>query len=73
MTQMHAYAFRFSVNPLPHLSGLARLRSLARPAGPGLLLAARVRFRFIAGWLYGAAELGRFASGLVVVELTAMI
>ncbi|AWB80285.1 TPA: TrbC/VirB2 family protein [Pseudomonas aeruginosa] len=44
MTQMHAYAFRFSVNPLPHLSGLARLRSLARPAGQGLLLAALLLF-----------------------------
>ncbi|MFG8168263.1 TrbC/VirB2 family protein [Pseudomonas aeruginosa] len=40
MTQMHVPAFRFSVNPLPHLSSLARLRSLARPAGRGLLLAA---------------------------------
>lgn len=44
MTQMHAYAIRFSVNPLPHLSGLARLRSLARPAGQGLLLAALLLF-----------------------------
>ena len=44
MTQMHAYAFRFSVNTLPHLSGLARLRSLARPAGQGLLLAALLLF-----------------------------
>ena len=44
MTQMHAYAFRFSVNPLPHLSGLARLRSLARPAWQGLLLAALLLF-----------------------------
>ncbi|MBH9238923.1 TrbC/VirB2 family protein [Pseudomonas aeruginosa] len=44
MTQMHAYAFRFSVNPLPHLSGLARLRSLARPAGQGLLRAALLLF-----------------------------
>ncbi|HCF4244056.1 TrbC/VirB2 family protein [Pseudomonas aeruginosa] len=40
MMQMHVPAFRFSVNPLPHLSSLARLRSLARPAGQGLLLAA---------------------------------
>ena len=40
MTQMHAHAFRFSVNPLPRLSSLARLRSLAHPAGHGLLLAA---------------------------------
>ncbi|ERW24611.1 TPA: TrbC/VirB2 family protein [Pseudomonas aeruginosa] len=36
----HVHAFRISVNPLPHLSGLARLRSLARPVGQGLLLAA---------------------------------
>ena len=40
MTQMHAHAFRFSVNPLPRLSSLARLRSLTRPARQGLLLAA---------------------------------
>ncbi|HHK9461676.1 MAG: conjugal transfer protein TrbC [Delftia acidovorans] len=38
MTQMHVRAFRFSVNPLPHLS------SLARPAGQGLLLAALLLF-----------------------------
>ncbi|WP_313380616.1 TrbC/VirB2 family protein [Achromobacter insolitus] len=38
MTQMHVPAFRFSVNPLSHLSSLARLRSLARPARQGLLL-----------------------------------
>ncbi|MDN8643682.1 TrbC/VirB2 family protein [Pseudomonas aeruginosa] len=44
MTQMHAYAFRFSVNPLPYLSSLAQLRSLARPAGQGLLLAALLLF-----------------------------
>ncbi|MCR3777532.1 conjugal transfer protein TrbC, partial [Pseudomonas aeruginosa] len=36
MTQMPVHAFRFSVNPLPRLSGLARLRSLARPPGQGL-------------------------------------
>ena len=39
MTQMHAHAFRFSVNPFPSLCGLARLRRLARPTGQGLLLA----------------------------------
>ena len=44
MTQMHAHAFRFSVNPLSHLFGLTRLRSLARPAGQGLLLAALLLF-----------------------------
>lgn len=36
----HVDSFRFYVNPLPRLSGLARLRSLTRPAGQGLLLAA---------------------------------
>ncbi|BCX53370.1 TrbC/VirB2 family protein [Comamonas thiooxydans] len=50
MTQMHAHAFRFSVNPLPNLSGLTRLRSLARPARQGLLLAALLLF------LAGAAQ-----------------
>ncbi|WP_420177230.1 TrbC/VirB2 family protein [Kerstersia gyiorum] len=40
----HAHSFRISVNPLPHLSSLARLRSLARPAGQGLLLAALLLF-----------------------------
>lgn len=44
MTQMHVPAFRFSANPLPRLSGFARLRSLARPAGQGLLLAALLLF-----------------------------
>ncbi|WP_333984832.1 MULTISPECIES: TrbC/VirB2 family protein [Burkholderia cepacia complex] len=37
MTQMHAHAFRFSVN---HASCLARLRRLAGPAHHGLLVAA---------------------------------
>ena len=41
MTQMIVPAFRFSVNPALHL---ARLRSLARPAGQGLLLAALLLF-----------------------------
>ena len=44
MTQMHVPAFRNSVNPLSHLTGLARLRSLTRPAGQGLLLAALLLF-----------------------------
>ena len=44
MTQMHVPAFRIFVDPLPHLTGLARLRSLARPAGQGLLLAALLLF-----------------------------
>ena len=38
-----------------------------------LRLAARLPFLFIAGRLYGAEELGRFASALVVVELVALI
>ena len=37
----HAYAFRFSVNPALRL---ARLRSLARPAAQGLMLAALLLF-----------------------------
>ena len=42
-----AHAFRVSVNPPSHLaelSGFARLRSLARPAAQGLLLAALLLF-----------------------------
>ena len=38
-----------------------------------LRLAARLPFLFIAGRLYGADTLGRFASALVVVELAAML
>jgi len=38
-----------------------------------LRLAARLPFLFIGGRFYGAEALGRFASALVVVELTAMI
>ena len=38
-----------------------------------LRLAARLPFLFIAGRLYGAEALGRFASALVVVELVALI
>ena len=38
-----------------------------------LRLAARLPFLFIAGRLYGPEALGRFASALVVVELTAMV
>jgi O-antigen/teichoic acid export membrane protein len=36
-------------------------------------LAARLPFLFIAGRLYGAPALGRFASALVIVELLAMV
>ena len=38
-----------------------------------LRLAARLPFLFIAGRFYGADALGRFASALVIVELTAMV
>ena len=38
-----------------------------------LRLAARLPFLFIAGRYYGADAIGRFASALVVVELTAML
>ena len=38
-----------------------------------LRLAARMPFLFIAGRLYGASALGRFASALVIVELLAMV
>ncbi len=38
-----------------------------------LRLAARLPFLFIAGRLYGADALGRFASALVVVELIALV
>ncbi len=37
---MHAPALRFSVSPPSRLSGLARLKSLTRPALQGLVLAA---------------------------------
>ncbi len=38
-----------------------------------LRLAARIPFLFIAGRLYGAEALGRFASALVIVELAALL
>jgi len=44
MTQTTVPAFRVSVNPPSHPSNLARLRSLARPAEQGLLLAALLLF-----------------------------
>jgi len=44
MTQTTVPAFRVSVNPHARLSGLARLRSLIRPAEQGLLLAALLLF-----------------------------
>lgn len=51
---MHVPAFRFSVNPIPRVSSLAWLRSLARPAGQGLLLAALLLF--IAGTAQAAGS-----------------
>jgi type IV secretion system protein VirB2 len=44
MTQMTIPAFRVSVDPLSRLSNRARLRSMTRPAGQGLLLAALLLF-----------------------------
>ena len=44
MTQTTVPAYRVSVNPPSRLSNLARLRSLARPAEQGLLLAALLLF-----------------------------
>lgn len=38
-----------------------------------LRLAARLPFLFIAGRLYGPAELGRFASAVIIVEVSAML
>lgn len=38
-----------------------------------LRLAARVPFLFIAGRLYGAESLGRFASALIIIELAGML
>ena len=42
-------------------------------AGFVLRLGARIPFLFIAGHLYGAALVGRFAIAVVVVELAALI
>ncbi|MCX7070098.1 MAG: TrbC/VirB2 family protein [Gammaproteobacteria bacterium] len=44
MTQMHVPAFRVFVNPASRLPTQSRLRSLARPAEQGLLLAALLLF-----------------------------
>ena len=41
--------------------------------GFGLRLAARIPFLFIAGRIYGAAALGRFAYAVLVVEFGAQI
>jgi len=67
------------LNPAPASEGPGGdLAALARGGQTNFLgfllrLAARLPFLFIAGRYYGADALGRFASALVVVELTAMI
>ena len=62
----------------PAGDGGGDIAALARGGRTNLLgflmrLAARLPFLFIAGRYYGAAELGRFASALVVVELIALV
>ena len=62
----------------PDSAGSGDLQALAKGGRTNLLgflmrLAARLPFLFLAGRLYGAAELGRFASALVIVELAAML
>ncbi|ANC42931.1 TrbC/VirB2 family protein [Pandoraea pnomenusa] len=54
MTQMTIPAFRVSVNPPLRQPGKARLRSLSRPAGQGLLLA--VLLVFLAGTAQAAGS-----------------
>jgi O-antigen/teichoic acid export membrane protein len=66
-----------SGNAPPHGPGgdIAALAKGGRTNFFGFLmrLAARLPFLFIAGRLYGANALGRFASALVIVELMAMV
>ena len=65
-----------SVPPAEHGGGdIAALARGGRTNFFGFLLrlAARLPFLFIAGRLYGADALGRFASALVVVELIALV
>jgi O-antigen/teichoic acid export membrane protein len=61
----------------PHVPGgdIAALAKGGRTNFLGFLLrlAARLPFLFIGGRLYGANDLGRFASALVIVELMAMV
>lgn len=61
--------------PPPADSDTAALAKGGRQNFVGFLLrlAARIPFLFIAGRLYGAESLGRFASALVVVELAAQL
>src|SRR5690606_23156195 len=73
----HRRADRLSQAPASEGPGgdLAALAKGGRTNFIGFLLrlAARLPFRFIAGRYCGADALGRFASALVVVELTAML
>nr|WP_243414958.1 lipopolysaccharide biosynthesis protein [Altererythrobacter segetis] len=62
-------------DPTPAGGDIAALARGGRTNFLGFLLrlAARMPFLFIAGRLYGATALGRFASALVIVELLAMV
>lgn len=62
----------------PQVDGTGDIQALAKGGrtnfiGFLLRLAARLPFLFIAGRLYGADALGRFASALVLVELAALV
>jgi O-antigen/teichoic acid export membrane protein len=66
------------VDPPPSAEASGDIAALARGGRTNFLgflmrLAARLPFLFIAGRLYGATALGRFASALVIVELLAMV
>ncbi|WP_435417042.1 oligosaccharide flippase family protein [Parerythrobacter aurantius] len=64
-----------AVSPQAAAEDMAALAKGGRTNFFGFLLRllARIPFLFIAGQLYGAEAIGRFASALVVVELLAMI
>ncbi len=64
-----------SENPAPPGGDIAALAKGGRTNVIGFLLRllARMPFLFIAGRLYGAEAVGRYASALVIVELFAMI
>ena len=67
-----------ATEPLPERTDEGDIAALAKGGrtnffGFLLRLAARLPFLFIAGRLYGAEALGRFASALVIVELVAML
>ena len=64
--------------PIPGVAPTADLAALARGGrinffGFCLRLAARLPFLFIAGRLYGAAALGRFAFAILIVEFAAQL